>query len=304
VSPDPDRFAAWNDELRDSMRDETEHFFAGIVREDRSVLEFIDADYAWLNDAMAKHYGIGGVVGAEFRKVSLTGDGRAQRGGVLTQASILTITSNPTRTSAVNRGKWVLENLLGTPPPPAPEDVPALEEAAASAKNGASLTLRQQLELHREDASCASCHERMDPLGFGLENFNAIGAWRVSENGSPIDTSGELYTGESFSGPAELRSLLAQSKREAFVRCLSEAMLTYAIGRGLDYYDKPAIGSISAQVENGGYRFSQLVRAVIDSVPFQQRRGDWNGIEVEADKQAAVDGKNSASQYWLERAGD
>ena len=282
VAPDRKRFPAWNDDLKEAMRTETERFFAGIVSENRSVLEFLDSDYAWLNERLARHYGIGGVKGDNFQKVSLTGDARRQRGGVLSHASVLTITSNPTRTSAVNRGNWVLENLLGTPPPPPPDDVPALEEAAKGKGDGKPLTLRQQLEKHREDVNCASCHERMDPIGFGLENFDAIGAWRDQDGGQTIDASGELYTGETFNGPAELRRLLVEQKQEAFVRCLSEAMLTYALGRGLEYYDKPAIGKIVEQVEDGDFLFHEVVMAVVESVPFQKRRGDWAGLEAAA----------------------
>jgi mono/diheme cytochrome c family protein len=280
VAPDSKRFPAWNNELRDAMRGETERFFAGIVSENRSVLEFLDSNYTWVNEPLARHYGLDGVKGDAFQKVSLTGETRKQRGGVLSHASVLTITSNPTRTSAVNRGNWVLENLLGTPPPPPPDDVPALEEAAKSDGAAKSMTLRQQLEKHREDVNCAACHARMDPIGFGLENFDAIGAWRNREEGQVIDASGKLYTGETFNGPAELRSLLAEQKQEAFVRCLSEALLTYASGRGLEYYDKPALGRIVEQVEDSDFLFHELVFAVVESVPFQKRRGDWASLEA------------------------
>ena len=280
VAPDTKRFPAWNDELREAMRTETERFFSGIVRDNRSVLEFLDSDYTWLDESLARHYGIDGVKGDAFQRVSLSGEMRKQRGGVVSHASVLTITSNPTRTSAVNRGNWVLENLLGTPPPPPPDDVPALEEAAKGKGNSKALTLRQQLEKHREDVNCASCHERMDPIGFGLENFDAIGAWRDREGGQVIDASGELHTGETFNGPAELRRLLVEQKRQAFVRCLSEALLTYALGRGLEYYDKPAVGKIVEHAEDGDFLFHELIYAVVESVPFQKRRGDWAGLEA------------------------
>ncbi len=281
VTPDKKSFPGWNDSLRKAMRGESEHFFSGVVAENRSILEFIDADYSWLNQTLAKHYGIAGVEGDQFRKVVFEGPSREQRGGLMTQASILTITSNPTRTSAVNRGNWVLENLLGTPPPPAPADVPALEESAP-ADDAQKLTLRQQLEIHRADASCAACHARMDPLGFGLENFSAIGEWRDTESGLVIDASGELHTGEKFNGPAELRSLLANQKQEAIVRHLAEAMLTYALGRGVEYYDKPAVGEISEKVAANGHKMHSLIRAVVESVPFQKRRGDQHDAEVAA----------------------
>ena len=195
---------------------------------------------------------------------------------MLTQASILTITSNPTRTSPVNRGTWILENLLGTPPPPALDDVPDLEEAKK--RGGKNLTMRQQLEIHREKKVCASCHKRMDPIGFALENYDGVGAWRDRDNGAPIDASGELYTGETFQNAAELRDILATQKQEAFVRHLSASLLTYAIGRGVEYYDKPAIAKMVDRAKGDNYRFKSLIRALIDSVPFQYRRGD--GSEV------------------------
>lgn len=275
VTPDPKTYKAWNDELRRSMRTETERFFAAIVAENRSVLELLDADFTFLNDQLARHYGIDGVNGREFRRVSLTGPQRERRGGVLTQASILTITSNPTRTSPVNRGAWVLENILGTPPPPPIENVPDLEETRKKA--GKNLSMREQLEIHREKPVCASCHARMDPIGFGFENYDGIGAWRDEDAGHPIDSSGELYTGEKFSGGSELRKILVEHKRQAFARALAEAMLTYALGRGVEYYDKPALTEITQKVERGDFRFHALIHAIVDSVPFQYRRGDANG---------------------------
>lgn len=272
VTPDPKTYGDWNDDLRRSMRGETERFFAAILSENRSVLEFLDADFTFLDERLAKHYGIGGVNGKEFERVSLTGPNRGRRGGVLTQASILTITSNPTRTSPVIRGAWVLENLLGTPPPPPPEAVPDLEEVKK--KTGKDLSMRQQLEIHREKAICASCHARMDPIGFALENYDGIGAWRDQDAGQPVDAAGELYTGEAFSGAAELRKLMVERKSEAFTRALAERLLTYAIGRGVEYYDKPALNQICGDTERGGHRFHAMIQAVVESTPFQYRRGE------------------------------
>ncbi len=272
ASPDPKTYRDWNSELKDSMRKETETFFSAIVRDNRPVLDFITADYTFVDERLAKFYGIPNVKGNKFQRISLTDDLLQQRGGVLTHASILTITSNPTRTSAVNRGNFVLENLLGTPPPPAPADVPALEESGKG--NNSGKTLRQQLEIHRKKKQCASCHERMDPIGFGLENFDGIGRWRDKESGNPIDSSGELYTGEKFSGPAELRKILADSKSEAFLRCLTEKLMTYALGRGIEYYDKPAMTEIAHTTAEKGYHFHELVKAIVHSTPFQKSRAN------------------------------
>ena len=210
--------------------------------EDRSVVDFVNGDYTFVNERLARHYGIPNVTGPEFRRVSLEG---TPRRGVLTQASVLTLTSNPTRTSPVKRGKWVLEDLLGTPPPPPPPDVPPLKEDAKNATG----TLRQQMEEHRANPVCASCHARMDPIGFGLENFDGIGAYRTKEGQFPIDSSGKLTSGESFQGASELSNILATSKRDQFVRCLTEKMMIYALGRGLEYYDRAATDQISTAVD-------------------------------------------------------
>ncbi|HEU5117660.1 MAG TPA: DUF1588 domain-containing protein, partial [Isosphaeraceae bacterium] len=208
---------------------------------------------------------IDGVKGNEFRRVPLKPE--MHRGGLLTQASILTVTSNPTRTSPVKRGKWVLEQLLGTPPPPPPPDVPELKE-------GPELkgTLRERMEQHRENPSCASCHARMDPIGFGFENFDAIGHWRTEDGGSPIDPSGELPSGQSFQGPDDFRKMLVQEKSGEFTRCLSEKMLTYALGRGLEYYDDCSVDEIVKQTATDGHRFSRLVVAIVQSDPFRKRK--------------------------------
>ncbi len=266
VTPDAGSFPQWNDKLRSDMARETELFFEAVMREDRSVLEFLDADYTFVNGRLARLYGLSGVSGEKFERVKLD-DGR--RGGVITQASVLTITSNPTRTSPVKRGKWILENILGAPPPAPPPDVPELDNSKDAVLKG---TLKQRMEQHRANPSCATCHRQMDALGFGLENFDAVGAWRTKDGNFEIDASGTLPDGRSFSGPAELKQILL-SQKDQFVHCLSEKMLTYGLGRGLDYYDKCAVDSIAAAVAKGDYRFSELILAVAGSEPFQYRRG-------------------------------
>jgi hypothetical protein len=266
VAPSRRRFRSFDGKLRDAMQTETEMFFAAVMNEDRSLLDFLDGRYTFVNERLARHYGIADIKGDEFRKVDLTDD---RRGGVLTHASVLAVTSNPTRTSPVKRGKWVLENILGTPPPPPPPNVPELEESREAALTG---SLRERMEQHRNNADCASCHSRMDPLGFGLENFDAIGAWRTEDGNFKIDASGVLPGGESFDGPAGLRGVLL-AKKEQFVRCLSEKMLTYALGRGLEYYDRCTVSDIAAAVERGEYKFSALVLAIVRSDAFQKRRG-------------------------------
>jgi hypothetical protein len=265
LAPDKGVYPSFDDGLRQAMRRETELFFEAIVEEDRSLLEFLDANYTFVNERLAKHYGLGGVSGDQFRRVEFPND---QRGGVLTHAAILTVTSNPTRTSPVKRGKWVLENFLGTVPPPPPPMVKELDESSGAALQG---TLRQRTEQHRADPGCASCHLRMDPLGFGLENFDGIGAWRTKDGEFTIDASGDLPSGESFKTPKELRAILL-AHNEEFVRCLTEKMLTYALGRGLEYYDKCATDGITAAVHKADYRFSALIEGIVMSAPFQKRR--------------------------------
>ena len=215
---------------------------------------------------MAKHYGIDGVKGDKFRRVELTDP---KRGGVLTHASVLTITSNPTRTSPVKRGKWIMEQILGTPPPPPPPEVPELEEQS---ETDATASLRQRMETHRKNPLCASCHQQMDALGFGLENFDAIGRWRDKDGKFAIDPAGTLPGGVSFNSPAEMRQKLSESQRQAFTRCLAEKLLTFALGRGVEFYDKCALDDITSEVEKNGHRFSTLVLAVVKSDPFQKRR--------------------------------
>lgn len=272
AAPDPGEFPAFDDKLRGAMQEETKRFFADVMRKDFSVLTFLDANYSFLNERLARHYGIAGVRGDQFQRVIFK---NGQRGGLLTHASILTITSNPTRTSPVKRGKWILENILGTPPPPPPPEVPELKDGKDAVLAG---TLRQRMEQHRANPSCASCHARMDPLGFGLENFDGIGAWRDKDGAFPIDPSGELGNGESFLGPGELKALLLKRKRNEFIRCLSEKMLTYALGRGLEYYDKCAIDKIANGMTKDHYKFSSLIDEVVKSTPFQMLRGEGQNL--------------------------
>jgi hypothetical protein len=261
VVPDPETFPGFDKELRTAMTRETELFFEAVLREDRSVLDLLDADFSFVNERLARHYGIAGVKGPEFRRVTLP----PNRGGLLTQASILTLTSNPTRTSPVKRGKWVLEQILNSPPPPPPPDVPELPPTKQLTGS-----LRKVMEEHRANALCASCHNRMDPIGFAFENYDAIGAWRDKDGGFTIDASGALPDGQSFQGPAELKRIL-MGKKDVFRRCLAEKLLTYALGRGLEYYDRCAVDAILEALDSGGDRLSPLVLAVVQSEPFQMR---------------------------------
>jgi hypothetical protein len=265
VKPDRKRFPNFDEYLRLSMRRETEMFFESIVSEDRSILDFIDANYTYLNERLARFYNVPDVLGPEFRKVQLKAD--AHRGGLLGQASVLTISSYANRTSPVLRGKWVLDNLVGAPPPPPPPDVPNLDEA----KVGLSSSMREQLEQHRKNAVCASCHTRMDPLGFGLENFDAIGAWRTKEGQFPINASGTLPDGRSFDGPQGLETILKEQP-DAFAECLARKLLIYALGRGLEPDDDPTVKQIVKNVRTDNYRFSSLVLEIVKSEPFQKRR--------------------------------
>ncbi len=267
MQPDKTLFPDFDPVLRTAMQRETELFFEHVMREDRSLFDFLRGDYTFVNARLAKFYGMTGVTGEEFSKVSLA---RTPRRGVLTHASVLTLTSNPTRTSPVKRGKWVLENLLGTPPPPPPPDVPELDDKNRKLAG----TLRQQMEQHRENVACASCHARMDPIGFGFENFNAIGAWRDKDGEAAIEAGGELASGDKFGGASDLSGLLASKRGDDFRRCLAEKMLTYALGRGVEYYDRPAVQQIMEALRRGDDRFSSLILAVAQSLPFQHRRPD------------------------------
>ena len=263
--PDPAKFQTVDDELIGNMRQETTMFAEAVMREDRSVLDFIDGKFTYVNGPLAHFYGIPNVHGEQFERVSLEG---THRGGLVTQASVLTLSSYATRTSPVIRGKWVLENLLGTPPPPPPPDVPPLEE-----KNlGTAASLRERLEAHRANAACAVCHNQMDPIGFSLENFDASGAWRDQDGRFPIDNTGTLPGGKSFSGPEGLKEVL-RGQPDLFARNLTEKMLTYALGRGLESYDRPIVDQIVRRLKDNDYKFSTLVAEITNSMPFRMRRG-------------------------------
>jgi len=267
VTPDAKLFPEFDDALRASMVKETELFLAEIVRDDRSIFDIIDADFTYLDRPLAKLYGIYDAptrATGDFVRVTLP---KGERGGVLTQASILTATSNPDRTSPVKRGKWILEQILGTPPPPAPEDVPSLEGQKQLSGN-----LRQRLEQHRANPACASCHNRMDALGFAFEKFDAIGRGRTMDEGVAIDTAGKLPDGRAFAGAGQLKTVL-KADREKYVRNLCAKLLTYGLGRGLEFYDEPTLDKMVVSVEKGQHRFSALVMAVVQSEPFRLRRG-------------------------------
>jgi mono/diheme cytochrome c family protein len=266
IKPDPQKFPAWTPELRDAMKTETRMFFDTILRENRPVGEFIDARYTFLNELLAKHYGIDNVTGPEFRRVDLA---TGERGGVLTHGSVLAVSSYPTRTSVVIRGRYILQNILGTPPPPPPADVPALDEQAV----GTTASLRKQMEAHRTNAICASCHSRMDPLGFALENYDAIGKWRTMDGGFPVDSSGVLPGGKKFANSAEMRQILTERVPE-LTRTLTEKLLIYSLGRGLQRYDRPTVNGITKRVAASGYGFQTLVQEVVRSLPFQSRRAE------------------------------
>lgn len=264
AQPDRERFPDFDEYLRASMLKETQLFFQYVMRDNRSILDFIDGPYSFLNERLARHYGISGVRGSEFRKVDLAGTGRS---GILTQASVLEVSSYGNRTSPVLRGKWILDNILNSPPPPPPANVPSLDEDAV----GSSASLRQQLEQHRKNAVCASCHARMDPLGFGFENFDAVGAWRTLDGKFPIDPSGVLPDGKAFRGADELKVVLRQQK-DIFAEGLAEKLLTYALGRGLDRSDQPAVKQIVTRMAADDYKFSSLLLGIVDSAPFQMQR--------------------------------
>ena len=264
--PDPEAFPEFDESLRQSFEQETTLFFQSILRDDRSLLDLLDANYTYLNQRLAEHYGVPDIYGSQFRKVTLTDP---NRGGLLGQGSILTVTSYPNRTSIVQRGRWILETLLGSPPPPPPPDIP---EFKPKANDGHPLSMRESMAQHRANSTCASCHSRMDPLGFALENFDGVGKWRTQDAGSPIDPSGKLPDGTAVSGPAGLKKILVTSKRDEYLTTATQKLLTYALGRGLEYYDEPAVRGILRDSARDNYRFSALVTAIVKSTPFEMRR--------------------------------
>ena len=266
VRPDKNLFPAYTTELRDYMRQETEMLFADVLRGNRPLTELLTARYSFVNEPLAALYGLPNVQGKAFRKVTLKGDVRA---GVLGHASVLTLTSDPNRTSPVKRGKYVLDNILGTPPPPPPPNVPELEEAGEIKG-----TMREQMAKHSTNAVCASCHKKMDPIGFAFENFDAIGRYRTDDNGAPVDAGGQLDSGESFKNAAELRVIFATKKSDLFIRCVTEKMLTFALGRGLEYYDKRPVDKIIDRLEGNDGKSFHLVMGIVESLPFDMKRGE------------------------------
>lgn len=264
VRPDPERFPTWNPQLKAAMQEETKRFFLDLTRTNASIMNLIDARYTFLNETLAKHYGIPNVTGENFRKVALP-DGK--RGGILSMASVLTVSSYPTRTSPILRGKWVLENVLNAPPPPPPPDVQLLDEKTV----GTKMSMREQLKLHRTNATCASCHARMDILGFGLENYDAIGAWRTKDGAFDLDASGILPSGESFTGPEQLKKILAANPKP-FAECFTEKLLTFALGRGVERTDRRHIFAIVSSATASQLRMQTFILEIVKSAPFQKRR--------------------------------
>ena len=265
VDPDARAFPEFDDNLREALQRETELFLEGQMRDDRPLEELLTANHTFVNERLARFYGIRNVYGAHFRRVRLRDPRRA---GLLGHGSILTVTSYATRTSPVVRGKYLLDNILGAPPPPPPPNVPPLEESAEAGQPLASI--RERMEAHRQNAVCATCHVRMDPLGFALENFNTIGQWRTTDGTSEIDASGVLPDGTTFAGPDEFRQVLL-TRREEFIRTFTEKLLTYAAGRAIQYYDMPAVRTIMRDAAPDDYRWSSLILGIVKSRPFQMR---------------------------------
>jgi hypothetical protein len=263
IQPDFQTFPDYDDNLRQAMKRETELFFGSIISENRNVLDLLNADYTFVNERLARHYGIPNVYGTDFRRVTVTDEARR---GLLGQGSILTVTSMPNRTSPVNRGKWILTNLLGNPPNP-PPPVPALKENEPGAKK---LSLRERMEAHRANPTCAGCHKVMDPLGFALENFDAVGQWRNNDDGTPIDASGTLFNGAKVDGPVALRNMLT-GKPDIFAGVLTERLMTYALGRGVEYSDMPTVREILRDAAKNDYRFASIVLGIVKSAPFEMK---------------------------------
>jgi hypothetical protein len=268
LRPDAEKFPDWGAELREAMKAETRLFFEHVLRENQPVTDFLNARYTFLNERLAKHYGIANVTGPDFRRVDLATD---ERGGITAHGSVLVVSSYPTRTSVVLRGKYILDNIFNTPPPPAPPNVPVLDEAAV----GSSASLRKQMEAHRANPACAACHNKLDPMGFALENYDAIGRWRAMDGKFPVDASGAIPRGKSFTNPAEFRAALV-AKTPEFAQALTEKMMVYALGRGLERFDKPTIAAIQPKLAASEYRFQMLIQEIVNSLPFQARRSeDW-----------------------------
>ncbi|HTB16608.1 MAG TPA: DUF1592 domain-containing protein [Bryobacteraceae bacterium] len=264
INPDFETFPDFDDNLRQAMRHETDLFFGSIIREDHSILDLINADYTFIDERLARHYGIPNIYGTDFRRVPITDQ---RRRGLLGQASILTITSYATRTSPVQRGKWILTNLIGMPPDPPPPNVPALKEHADA---GHPTSLRERMEEHRKNPACAGCHKLMDPIGFSLENFDAVGQWRTTDEGSKIDPAGVMFNGAKVDGPVALREIL-MAKPEIFASVFAEKLMTYALGRGVQYYDMPTVRAIVREASHNDYRFSSMVLGIVKSTPFQMK---------------------------------
>jgi hypothetical protein len=266
ITPDMRLFPDFDDNLRQAFRQETELLVDSVIRENRSVLDLLRANYTFVNERLAKHYGIPNVYGSRFRRIEFGED--AQRGGLLRQGSILLVTSYPTRTSPVIRGKWILDNVLGVPPPPPPANVPPLDDVKMANRNA---SVRERLAEHRKNPTCAGCHRLTDPVGFALENYDAVGRWRTLEGGEPIDPSGTLFDGTDFRGVAGLQNAILR-RPELFITTLSEKMLIFAIGRGVAYYDAPAMRKIVRDSSTQDYRFSSIVMGVVNSTPFRMRK--------------------------------
>jgi len=264
--PDMRAFPDFDDNLRQAFHQETELFFESVMREDRSILDLIRANYTFLNERLAKHYGIPNVYGSRFRRVTFGPE--AVRGGLLRQGSILTVTSYPTRTSPVIRGKWILANILGVPPPPPPGAVPSLKEGPAA---GNAVSMRERMAEHRANPACAGCHRLMDPVGFTFENYDAVGRWRTAEDGKPIDASGGLPDGSKFEGVAGLERAIL-SRPEVFAGVFTEKLLTYGLGRGVEAYDAPAVRAVVRSAQADDFRFSSFILGIVNSTPFQMRR--------------------------------